>query len=106
VADLFDLRIADNLGNGLKTGFPHYLGELADRVAEILRKQEALTVRDLAVDGNDVMRELGLGAGPRVGQVLEKLLQEVLEDPSRNDRERLLARLRAGFPVDTSAGSA
>jgi poly(A) polymerase/tRNA nucleotidyltransferase (CCA-adding enzyme) len=28
VADLFDLRIADNIGNGTKTGFPHYLEEL------------------------------------------------------------------------------
>jgi putative nucleotidyltransferase with HDIG domain len=106
VADLFDLRIADNLGNGLKTGFPHYLGELTDRVAEILRKREALTVRDLAVDGHDVMRELGLSAGPRVGQILERLLEQVLEDPSLNDRERLLARLNAGFPVDTSEGNA
>ncbi|HEY7728535.1 MAG TPA: HD domain-containing protein [Candidatus Eisenbacteria bacterium] len=106
VADLFDLRIADNLGNGLKTGFPHYLGELADRVAEILRRQEALTVRDLAVDGHDVMRVLGVAAGPRVGRILDRLLEEVLEDPSRNDRERLLGRLRAGFPVDTSAGNA
>jgi tRNA nucleotidyltransferase (CCA-adding enzyme) len=106
VADLFDLRIADNLGNGLKTGFPHYLGELHERVAEVLRKQEALTIRDLSVDGHDVMRELGLPAGPRVGRVLERLLEEVLEDPSRNDRERLLDRLRSGFPVDTREGSA
>lgn len=106
VADLFDLRIADNLGNGLKTGFPHYLGELHDRVSEILRRQEALTVRDLAVDGNDVMRELGVPAGPRVGQILDRLLEEALEDPARNDRERLLERLRSGFPVDTSEGNA
>lgn len=106
VADLFDLRIADNLGNGLKTGFPHYLGELADRVSETIRKREALTVRDLAVDGHDVMRELHLPAGPRVGQVLSRVLEEVLEEPALNDRERLLQRLRAGFPVDTSHGSA
>jgi tRNA nucleotidyltransferase (CCA-adding enzyme) len=106
VADLFDLRIADNQGNGKKTGFPHYLGELTDRVSEILRKQEALTVRDLAVDGHDVMRELHVPAGPDVGRILDRLLEEVLEDPSRNRREHLLTRLREGFPVDTSEGSA
>lgn len=106
VADLFDVRIADNLGNGLKTGFPHYLGELADRVAETLRKREALTVRDLAVDGHDVMRELRLPAGPRVGEILNRMLEEVLEEPSLNDRARLLQRLHAGFPVDTSEGNA
>jgi len=96
VADLFDLRLADNRGNGLKQGFPHYLGELADRVNSILARQEALTVRDLAIDGHDVMRELGLPAGPGVGSVLERLLEEVLEEPALNDRERLLARLRSG----------
>ena len=96
VADLFDLRIADNLGNGLKQGFPHYLGELAARVDAVLARQEALTVRDLAVDGHDVMRELGLPAGRKVGEVLGRILEDVLEDPLLNDRQQLLARLRSG----------
>jgi poly(A) polymerase/tRNA nucleotidyltransferase (CCA-adding enzyme) len=96
VADLFDLRIADNLGNGLRQGFPHYLGELAARVDAVLARQEALTVRDLAVDGHDVMRELGLPAGRKVGEVLGRILEDVLEDPLLNDRQRLLARLRSG----------
>ncbi len=105
VADLFDLRLADNRGNGLKQGFPHYLEELAGRVTEILARQEALTVHDLAVDGTDVMRELSLPPGPRVGEILDRLLEEVLEDPSLNDRERLLARLRTGFSIDSGAGA-
>ena len=96
VADLFDLRIADNLGNGTKQGFPHYLGELTARVEAVLARQEALTVRDLAVDGHDVMRVLGLPPGPRVGEVLDRILEDVLEEPRLNDRQRLLARLRSG----------
>lgn len=101
IADLFDLRIADNIGNGLKTGFPHYLEELRTRVDAILEAQEALTIRDLAVDGTDVMRELGLPPGPKVGEILSQLLEEVLENPSLNRKERLLERIRAGFSVDT-----
>ena len=101
IADLFDLRIADNIGNGLKTGFPHYLGELRARVEAILDAEEALSVRDLAVDGKDVMRALNLPPGPRVGEILDHLLEEVLEDPALNRREALLNRLRAGFSVDT-----
>lgn len=101
IADLFDLRIADNVGNGLKTGFPRALAELNARVTRIIEAQEALTVRDLAVDGTDVMRELGLRPGPAVGRILDQLLEEVLEEPSLNERERLLARIRAGFSVDT-----
>jgi poly(A) polymerase/tRNA nucleotidyltransferase (CCA-adding enzyme) len=101
IADLFDLRIADNIGNGLKTGFPHYLEELRARVDAILEAQEALSVRDLAVDGNDVMKVLGLPPSPKVGEILNQLLEEVLEDPQLNTRERLLERIRAGFSVDT-----
>lgn len=105
VADLFDLRIADNRGNGLKQGFPHYLEELAERIGKVLAKQDALSVRDLAVDGEDIMRELGLPPGPRVGAVLDRLLEEVLEEPALNDRDRLMTRLRSGFSIDSGAGA-
>jgi len=101
IADLFDLRIADNIGNGLKTGFPHYLGELRARVEAILAAEEALSVRDLAVDGEDVMRALHLKPGPRIGEILDLLLEEVLENPALNQREALLERIRTGFSVDT-----
>ncbi len=101
VADLFDLRIADNVGNGTKVGFPHYLGELTERIDGILAGAEAFTVRDLAVDGRDVIRECRLSAGPEVGAVLERLLEEVIEHPERNDRAYLLRRLREGSPIDT-----
>jgi putative nucleotidyltransferase with HDIG domain len=101
VADLFDLRIADNVGNGTKTGFPHYLGELTDRINHVLEAEEALSVRDLKVDGADVMRTLKLPPGPEVGKVLERLLEDVLEEPSLNDRGKLLARMREAFSIDT-----
>ena len=101
IADLFDLRIADNIGNGLKSGFPHYLEELRSRVDGIIEAEEALSVRDLAIDGSDVMDVLGLPPGPKVGGILDQLLEEVLEDPKRNTREKLLERLRTGFSVDT-----
>ncbi|HXF58590.1 MAG TPA: HD domain-containing protein [Candidatus Saccharimonadales bacterium] len=101
IADLFDLRIADNIGNGLKTGFPHYLGELRARVEATLAAEEALSVRDLAVNGEDVMRAMRLPPGPRVGEILDQLLEEVLENPSLNRRETLLERVRTGFSVDT-----
>ena len=94
VADLFDLRIADMLGNGLKQGFPTYLEDMRKRIERLLLESRALQVRDLAVDGQDVMRELGLGPGPAVGAALEALLEEVLDDPAHNTRDHLLVRLR------------
>jgi tRNA nucleotidyltransferase (CCA-adding enzyme) len=94
VADLFDLRLADALGNGLRVGFPTYLDGMRERIARLADGARALEVRDLAVDGNDVMRELHIEPGPAVGAALEALLQEVLDRPERNTREGLLALLK------------
>ena len=100
VADLFDLRIADNIGNGTKTGFPHYLEELRGRIEQVLEARQALTLKDLKIDGGDVMQELGIPPGRKVGAILERLLDEVLEDPGLNERGRLLRRVREAFSVD------
>lgn len=93
VAELFDLRIADNMGNGLKSGNPIYLVEMGERIDRLLAEGAALSVSDLAIGGDDVMRALGIGPGPRVGEALAALLEDVLEDASRNTREWLLERL-------------
>jgi tRNA nucleotidyltransferase (CCA-adding enzyme) len=95
VADLFDLRIADRIGNGLKPGFPGQIELMRERLESLMREDQALSVRDLALDGRDVMRALGIGPGPRVREALEALLEDVLDDPTCNTRERLLARLAA-----------
>lgn len=93
VADLFDLRIADALGNGLRQGFPHVLDPMRERIQRLLAESSVLRVADLAIDGHDVMRVLGIGAGPEVGEVLERMLQDVLDRPERNTRTILLERV-------------
>jgi putative nucleotidyltransferase with HDIG domain len=93
VAELFDLRIADALGNGTRDPDPRRLAAMARRIDGVLAGSAALSVRDLAVDGDTVMQAIGLPSGPEVGRVLERLLEEVLDDPALNTRERLLARL-------------
>ncbi|HKQ20082.1 MAG TPA: hypothetical protein VJW75_10085, partial [Candidatus Eisenbacteria bacterium] len=93
-------------GNGTKTGFPHYLGELTERIDAVIAAEEALSVRDLKVDGADVMRVLKVPPGPEVGKVLERLLEEVLEEPSLNERGKLLARMREAFSIDTRGSGA
>jgi tRNA nucleotidyltransferase (CCA-adding enzyme) len=94
LADLFDLRIADMLGNGLKEGFPHYLEELHARIESLLVRDTALHPRDLALDGEDIMRCLEIPPGPRVGAAQEFLLEAVLDEPARNTREGLEELLR------------
>lgn len=62
-------------------------------VHEIRARGDALDRANLAISGND-LAQAGLARGPAMGLLLERLLDEVLEDPSRNTREALMARAR------------
>ncbi|MEO6349705.1 MAG: HD domain-containing protein [Candidatus Limnocylindrales bacterium] len=93
VHDLVKLRRADNLGSGLPDNAGH-LDELARRVDAELAAGAPLTLRELAVNGNDLISGLGIPPGRQVGQLLERLLGSVIADPSRNTRERLLAEAK------------
>ncbi|MGH2463652.1 MAG: CCA tRNA nucleotidyltransferase [Candidatus Limnocylindria bacterium] len=68
--------------------------ELERRLAA-LRQAAVLSVHELAVNGDDLIGELGLAPGPEIGRILDQLLQVVLEDPARNERDTLLAMARA-----------
>lgn len=61
------------------------------RIIEVQKHIPSVT--DLKVNGKDVMEVLKLGPGPKVGEILEILFEEIIEDPDKNDRERLLARI-------------
>jgi tRNA nucleotidyltransferase (CCA-adding enzyme) len=63
------------------------------KVVESIRAaQDPLTVKDLAVKGDDLLTA-GVRPGPEVGETLQRLLVEVLEDPTRNTRDYLLSRV-------------
>ncbi|HKT08551.1 MAG TPA: CCA tRNA nucleotidyltransferase [Gemmatimonadaceae bacterium] len=54
--------------------------------------RDPVEIGDLAVDGDDLL-SAGVPAGPGIKTVLERLLDDVLEDPARNTRDALLARV-------------
>lgn len=87
--DLFALREADSIGSGHAPD-AHGLAELRSRVAAQLAASVALDRADLAVDGDDLIRELGLTPGPRLGRLIEGLLERVIAEPALNDRPTLL----------------
>jgi tRNA nucleotidyltransferase (CCA-adding enzyme) len=93
VHDLLKLRRADNLGSGLP-GSAGHLDELTSRVDAELDAKAPLSLRELAVNGSDLIDGLGIPPGPQVGMLLERLLGSVIADPSRNTRERLLSEAR------------
>lgn len=79
----------------------------ASRIRQLHRRvlqvalRDPIEIADLAVDGDD-LRRAGVRPGPDMGRVLSALLDEVLDDPSRNSHERLMARLPT---LDAGAGS-
>jgi putative nucleotidyltransferase with HDIG domain len=89
IDDVFTLREADNAGSGAPVD-AHHLAHLRARVDAELAASVVLDRSRLAIDGDDLMTELGLPAGPRLGRILDELLERVIADPRLNDRATLL----------------
>ena len=92
---LFALRRADNIGSGARSPRMYALEALWQRVQEQIAAANAFSLRDLAIDGNDVMRELGIPPSPDVGRILNALFERVLDEPGLNTREKLLELAKA-----------
>ena len=92
IEDLYRLNEADVRGKGpiFTDADLHPLAALKAHVAKVLAEGAALSTRDLAIDGNVLIKELGLKPGRIIGQVLEELLEAVTADPALNTREALL----------------
>lgn len=90
IQDMLDLRTGDRLGGGSKKT-SWRLEEFKKRLVEV--QKQPFSIKDLKIDGNDVMKTLGIPSSPRVGEILQNLFEEVEEDPSKNTREYLLKRI-------------
>ena len=88
---MMDLRIADRLGGGLQQPESWRLKLFRKRLKEVMTKP--FTVTDLKVDGHDVMKILNIKPGPKVGEILNALFEEVADNPKKNTREYLLGRI-------------
>lgn len=95
MADVLALAEADARGKGTDPADQlERLQSLQQRVHMLRQQGMALTTRDLAVNGRDLMQQLGLSPGPLVGRILEHLLEVVTDEPSANEREQLMERAR------------
>ncbi|HYL40366.1 MAG TPA: HD domain-containing protein, partial [Candidatus Binatus sp.] len=87
--DLFALRAADSLGSGLPADAGG-LAELRSRVDEQLANSAVVERGGLAIDGKDLITDLGVPQGPTLGRILDRLVERVIVDPTLNDRPTLL----------------
>jgi len=94
VDDLIALRKADDLAHGWGRDFEKDIEKFKSRINSQIKKSYPFTISDLAVNGHDVIKIVGLQPGPRVGQILNQLLEVVIEKPEYNQKERLIKILK------------
>lgn len=82
VWDLMDLRVCDRIGTGRPKAEPYRLRKYKAMVEQAMR--DPVTVGMLKIDGSRIMEVTADSPGPKVGYVLHALLEEILEDPTKN----------------------
>jgi len=89
IFDLLELRRADIIAQG-RGGDTFEVDEFAERIRSEIEKKPPFGLKDLKIDGNDVMKEFNLPPGPLIGKVLNHLMEKVLDEPEFNQKEMLL----------------
>ena len=100
IEPLFLLRRADTYAFARRPPPPDLLLPFSERIERTLAKSRALSLKDLAINGSDLIA-LGVHSGKRIGIVLHALLDTVMTEPALNTREKLLeiAAKMEGLPV-------
>ncbi|MFA5296283.1 MAG: HD domain-containing protein [Methanoregulaceae archaeon] len=89
--DLLQLRMADRIGSGCPKAEPYKLRHLKYMIEKV--SQDPISVKMLKINGNDIMQILKTEPGPKIGQLLDILLEEVLKDPKNNSKKHLTDKL-------------
>lgn len=90
INDLIDVRIGDRLGSGTAKAIPYKLRHFKYVVEKV--STDAVSVGQLKINGNDLIKILKIKPGPKIGAILDILLSEVIEDSSLNNKKYLINR--------------
>ncbi len=99
--ELLELRICDRIGTGRPKEQPFRFRKYKAMVEEALR--DPISVALLKTDGGHIMQHFEIPPGPRIGWILNALLEEVLDDKSLNEREYLDKRTAELLMLDDTA---
>lgn len=91
IADMIALRVGDRIGGGSKAT-SWRLTELQKRIGE--QMYEPLSLKDLKIDGGEIMKILDIKPSKKVGEILNTLFEEILDDPKKNVPEFLEQRVK------------
>jgi tRNA nucleotidyltransferase (CCA-adding enzyme) len=92
VDDFIKLREADRIGSGVPKARPYKIRHLLFMIEKV--KHDPISPKMLKVNGYDVMKILNISAGPKIGQILDVLLNEVIENPENNTKKNLELRIK------------
>ncbi|KKS13413.1 hypothetical protein A2617_03430 [Candidatus Daviesbacteria bacterium RIFOXYD1_FULL_41_10] len=92
IEDMMAIRIGDRIGGGTQRAVSWRMERFGGRIKQVLKKP--FSISDLKINGQDVMKILNIPPSPKVGHILQKLFEEVLEDASKNNREYLLNEIK------------
>ncbi len=92
IDDLLKVREADRIGSGVKKAIPYKLRHLLFMIEKV--KHDPLSPKMLKVNGDDIMKILNIQPGPRIGWILNALLEEILDDPKKNEKIYLTKRAK------------
>jgi tRNA nucleotidyltransferase/poly(A) polymerase len=92
IPDLFALRHADAVASGAREPADGGIRQLRERIAS--EESAPLETQQLAIDGHDLQRSLGVPPGPELGRLLEALLERVIDDPRLNEPAVLVSLAR------------
>lgn len=91
IKDLVALRMAERLGSGVPKAKPYKLRHFEYMVEKV--SKDPLSPKMLRINGGDVMEILKIEPGPKIGMIIGALMNEVLDDPEKNEREHLVKRV-------------
>lgn len=95
IFNLLELQKADMMGSKDDYDLSSLI-ERENKINDIINSKEVYEKKQLAIDGKDVIK-LGYKQGKIIGEILDYLLEEVLEDPGLNDKETLIKIIRGNF---------
>lgn len=84
------MRVADRLGSGTPKAMPYKLRHLQYMMEKV--QNDPVSVKMLKINGDNLISDLKIEPGPKMGAILDVLLAEVLEDPTLNNKKFLLQR--------------